>query len=188
MKRVKHSSDELNPPCIRKKPAGFGTHEKALISVIGHRNTAQRQLIKQAYQELYNEDLTKRLESELTGDFEKVVYWWMHDPIDRDAILAHAVLKNLSQNYKVIIEITCAQSLNELFAVKRAYQNLYKYSLEEDVASYSSGGSGDLRKASSSILMFIFIRLLCLLVISVLMATGDQYFCTSDSCCSSKHT
>ncbi|KAF5204397.1 Annexin-like protein rj4 [Thalictrum thalictroides] len=128
---------------IRNAVQGFGTHEKALISVIGHRNAAQRQQIRQAYQELYNEDLIKRLESELTGDLEKAVYRWMHDPVDRDAILAHAALKNLSQNYKVIIEIACAQSPDELFAVKRAYQNRYKYSLEEDVASHSSG---DLRK------------------------------------------
>ncbi|KAF5203420.1 Annexin-like protein rj4 [Thalictrum thalictroides] len=90
---------------IRNVVQGFGTHEKALISVIWHRNTAQRQLIKQAYQELYNEDLIKRLESELTGDFEKVVYRWMHDPVDRDAILAHAALKNLSQNYKILIAL-----------------------------------------------------------------------------------
>ena len=49
---------------------GWGTDEKAIISVLGHRNAAQRKQIRLAYEELYQEDLIKRLESELSGDFE----------------------------------------------------------------------------------------------------------------------
>lgn len=50
--------------------SGWGTDEKAVISVLGHRNAAQRKQIRKAYEELYQEDLVKRLESELSGDFE----------------------------------------------------------------------------------------------------------------------
>lgn len=50
--------------------SGWGTDEKAVISVLGHRNAAQRKQIRKAYEELYQEDLIKRLESELSGDFE----------------------------------------------------------------------------------------------------------------------
>lgn len=49
---------------------GWGTDEKAIISILGHRNAAQRRQIRLAYEELYQEDLIKRLESELSGDFE----------------------------------------------------------------------------------------------------------------------
>lgn len=49
---------------------GWGSDEKAIIAILGHRNAAQRQQIRQAYQDIYQEDLIKRLESELSGDFE----------------------------------------------------------------------------------------------------------------------
>jgi len=49
---------------------GWGTDEKGVIEVIAHRDATQRKLIRLAYEELYNENLIKRLESELSGDFE----------------------------------------------------------------------------------------------------------------------
>ena len=53
--------------------AGWGTDEKAIISIMGHRNAVQRKLIRQAYEETYQEDLIKRLESELSGHFEVIL-------------------------------------------------------------------------------------------------------------------
>lgn len=49
---------------------GWGADEKAIIAILGHRNATQRTQIRQVYYELYQEDLIKRLESELSGDFE----------------------------------------------------------------------------------------------------------------------
>ncbi|PKU66071.1 annexin-like protein RJ4 [Dendrobium catenatum] len=127
---------------LRKACQGWGTDEKKVISVIAHRDAAQRQQIQQAYEELYKEKLSKRLESELTGQFEKAVYRWMFSPLDREAIMAKiALTKGL--DYRVIIETSCINSSNHLLAVKQTYQNHYKHSLEEDVASDSNG---DLRK------------------------------------------
>lgn len=52
------------------KKIGWGTDEKAIIEILGRRNANQRKLIRKTYQDLYQEDLVKRLESELSGDFE----------------------------------------------------------------------------------------------------------------------
>ena len=49
---------------------GWGADGKAIIAILGHRNATQRTLIREAYQNLFQEDLIKRLESELSGDFE----------------------------------------------------------------------------------------------------------------------
>ena len=49
---------------------GWGTNEKLIISILGHRNAAQRKLIRQTYAETYGEDLLKALDKELTHDFE----------------------------------------------------------------------------------------------------------------------
>jgi hypothetical protein len=50
--------------------AGWGTNEGLVISILGHRNAAQRKLIRQTYAETYGEDLLKALNKELTNDFE----------------------------------------------------------------------------------------------------------------------
>ncbi|KAJ9128450.1 hypothetical protein P3X46_035000 [Hevea brasiliensis] len=121
---------------------GWGTNEKAVISVLAHRNATQRKQIRQAYWDLYQEDLVKRLESELKGDFERAVYRWILEPQDRDAVLANVALKK-SSDYHVIVEIACVRSAEELLAVRRAYQARYKHSLEEDVAAHTTG---DVRK------------------------------------------
>ncbi|XP_057502646.1 annexin-like protein RJ4 [Actinidia eriantha] len=127
---------------IRKAVQGWGTDEKAIISIIGHRNAVQRKLIRQAYEETYQEDLIKRLESELSGHFEKAVFRWVLDPADRDAVLANVAMKQSKVDYHVIIELSCIYSPEELLAVKRAYQARFKRSMEEDLASHTSGDLG----------------------------------------------
>lgn len=54
--------------------AGWGTNEKGIIEIICHRNAAQKKLIKEAYEEMYNENLIQRFEKELSGNFEVTKY------------------------------------------------------------------------------------------------------------------
>ncbi|KAK8508665.1 hypothetical protein V6N13_116181 [Hibiscus sabdariffa] len=116
---------------LRKACKGWGTDEKAIISVLGHRNAAQRKQIRLAYEELYQEDLVKRLESELSGDFEKAVYRWILDPADRDAVLANVAIKKLSPDLHVIVEISCTRSPEELLALLVALVTAFRYDGEE---------------------------------------------------------
>nr|AIY34673.1 annexin4 [Albuca bracteata] len=132
---------EEDAQALRKACQGWGTDEKGVIEVIAHRNADQLRLIKLAYERLYNENLIKRLESELSGDFERAVYRWMHPPTEREALLAHVAVTE--SDHRVIVETACINSTNELLVVKKAYHALYKRSLEEDVASHTSG---DMRK------------------------------------------
>ncbi|XP_043691778.1 annexin-like protein RJ4 [Telopea speciosissima] len=134
-----HPSPVEDAEALRNACKGWGTDEKAIISVLGHRNAVQRKLIRQAYKQVYEEDLIKRLESELSGAFEKAVYRWMLDPPDRDAVLVNVALKHSIPDYRVIAEIACVRSPEELLAVKRAYHLRYKRSLEEDVAAHTEG-------------------------------------------------
>ncbi|XP_058225960.1 annexin-like protein RJ4 isoform X1 [Rhododendron vialii] len=138
-----HPSPVADAEAIRNAVQGLGTNEKTIIAVIAHRNAVQRKLIRYAYEEIYQEDLVKRLESELTGEFEKAVCRWMLEPADRDAVLANVAIKQSTSVHRVITELSCIYSPEELLAVKRAYQARYKHSIEEDVAAHTSG---DLRK------------------------------------------
>lgn len=46
---------------------GLGCDTSAVISILAHRNASQRALIENEYKVMYDEDLTKRLYSELSG-------------------------------------------------------------------------------------------------------------------------
>ncbi|KAJ9172248.1 hypothetical protein P3X46_015509 [Hevea brasiliensis] len=130
---------------IKKACLGWGTDEKAIISILGHRNSFQRKLIRLAYEEIYQEDLITQLKSELSGDLERAICLWTLEPADRDAVLANEALRKPILDYRVIIEISCVKSPEDLLATKRAYRFRYKHSLEEDVASRSHT-SRDIRK------------------------------------------
>ncbi|AES68900.1 putative annexin [Medicago truncatula] len=124
---------------LQRAVKGWGADEKAIIAILGHRNGTQRTQIRQAYYELYQEDLIKRLESELSGDFERAMYRWILEPAEREALLANIALRNANINYHLIVEISCVSSPDELFNLRRAYHNRYKRSLEEDVATNTNG-------------------------------------------------
>nr|CAB3465402.1 unnamed protein product [Digitaria exilis] len=121
---------------IRKAVQGWGTDEKALIEILGHRTAAQRAEIAMAYEGLYNETLLDRLHSELSGDFRSAMMLWTMDPAARDAKLAHKALKKKGDRHVwVLIEVACASSPDHLVAVRKAYRAAYSASLEEDVAA-----------------------------------------------------
>ncbi|KAL0736037.1 hypothetical protein Bca4012_012247 [Brassica carinata] len=138
-----HFSPVEDAENIKKACQGWGTDEKAIISILGHRNLFQRKLIRQAYQEIYHEDLLHQLKSELSGDFERAICLWVLDPPERDALLANLALQKPVPDCKVLIEIACMRSPEDLLATRRAYRCLYKRSLEEDLASRTTG---DIRK------------------------------------------
>ncbi|KAK7405499.1 hypothetical protein VNO78_06854 [Psophocarpus tetragonolobus] len=126
----KHDSERL-----RKAVQGYGTDEKEVILVLGHRNAQQRKEIGETYQQLYNESLIDRLHSELSGDFRNAVILWTYDPPERHARLAKSALKakKAIKNLQVLVEIACASTPNHLVAVRQAYCSLFDCSLEEDI-------------------------------------------------------
>ncbi|XP_052191190.1 annexin Gh1-like [Diospyros lotus] len=128
---------------LHKAFAGWGTNEELIISILAHRNAAQRKLIRQTYAETYKEDLLKALDKELTDDFERLVVIWTLDPAERDAYLANEATKKWTASNQVLVEIACARSPQELLHARQAYHARYKKSLEEDVAQHTTG---DFRK------------------------------------------
>lgn len=128
---------------LRKAFQGWGTNEGLIISILGHRNAAQRKLIREAYSTTHGEDLLKDLDKELSSDFERAVMVWTLDPSERDAFLANEATKMLTSNNWVILEIASTRSSLDLLKAKQAYQARFKKSLEEDVAYHTKG---DIRK------------------------------------------
>ncbi|KAI3460027.1 hypothetical protein Pfo_016690 [Paulownia fortunei] len=128
---------------LHKAFSGWGTNEELIISILGHRNAAQRKLIRQVYAETYGEDLLKALDKELTNDFERLVMLWTLDPSERDAYLANEATKKWTSSNQVLVEIACIRSPKELLLAREAYHARFKRSIEEGVAYHTSG---DFRK------------------------------------------
>ncbi|XP_022984484.1 annexin D2-like [Cucurbita maxima] len=128
---------------LRKAFKGWGTNENLIISILAHRNAAQRSLIRKTYAEMHGEDLLKELDKELSSDFERIVLLWTLEPADRDAFMVNEATKRSTSNNLVIVEVACTRSPLELFKARQAYHARFKRSLEEDVAYHTSG---DIRK------------------------------------------
>lgn len=79
----------------------------------------------------------------ITIQIQRAICHWTMDPAERDATLIREALKKPKPDYKLLIEIACTRTSEELLVVKRSYQLLYKHCLEEDVASQTTG---DIRK------------------------------------------
>ncbi|CAN6484718.1 unnamed protein product [Victoria cruziana] len=125
---------------LRAAFAGWGTNEKLIISILGHRNAAQLKSIRDTYSELYGESLLKNLKEELTNVFERALILWSMDPAERDALLADQTIRKWDPKNHVLIELACARSPKELLLVREAYHARFKRSIEEDVAPQENSG------------------------------------------------
>ncbi|PWZ23832.1 Annexin D2 [Zea mays] len=128
---------------LHKAFEGWGTNEKLIISILAHRNAAQRRAIRRGYAEAYGKELLRALGDEIHGKFERAVILWTLDPAERDAVLANEEAKKSHPGGRALVEIACARTPAQLFAVKQAYHDRFKRSLEEDVAAHVTG---DFRK------------------------------------------
>ncbi|KAI3842829.1 hypothetical protein MKX03_026020 [Papaver bracteatum] len=124
---------------LKKAFDGWGTNEKLIISILAHRNAAQRKAIRQTYTEIFGADLLKTLDKELTSDFESLLLLWTLDPAERDATLANRAVKKWTASNQVLLEIACTRSSHDLFLARQAYHCLFKKSIEEDVAHHTTG-------------------------------------------------
>lgn len=79
---VRHTADYgIKEACIKLYEAmkGLGTNESVIINVLSSHTMEQRQQIKKQYTTLYNKDLVKELNSELSFSFSKLVQAMMVD-------------------------------------------------------------------------------------------------------------
>ncbi|KAJ4971696.1 hypothetical protein NE237_004795 [Protea cynaroides] len=129
---------------LRKACKGWGTDEKAIISVLGHRNAVQRKLIREAYERNYHEDLIKRLESELSGDLELLgalvgTYRYDGDEINAslaqwEAGLLHEVIQKKVINHEEVVRILGTRSKAQLNATFNCYKDEHGISITKSLS------------------------------------------------------
>ncbi|XP_076616080.1 annexin A11b [Chaetodon auriga] len=124
---------------LRKAMKGFGTDENAIIELLGSRTNKQRVPMVAAYKTTYGKDLIRDLKSELTGNFEKLVLAMMMSPAHFAASELREAIKGAGTDEACLIEILSSRSNAEIHEITRIYKAEYGKSLEDAIASDTSG-------------------------------------------------
>ena len=124
---------------LRNAVQGAGTKEEDIMRVIASTSNQERALIRRLYNQKYNEDLVKRLQSELSGNLQEAVIGSFMTPTEYDAYCINGAIKNLGTNEGVLNEIIGSRTPQELQAIKQVYAANYGDMLENAVAGDTSG-------------------------------------------------
>ncbi|XP_059649220.1 annexin D4 [Cornus florida] len=133
---------------VTKAFSGFGVDEISLISTLGKWHHEERKSFRKGAPQFFTEDdrLFERwndghiaqLQIEFLRFKNAMVLWTMH-PWERDARLLKEALTKGPESYRLLIEVACTRSSEELFGARRAYHSLFDHSMEEDVAYHING-------------------------------------------------
>ncbi|XP_076400846.1 annexin A7 isoform X4 [Peromyscus maniculatus bairdii] len=124
---------------LRKAMKGFGTDEQAIVDVVSNRSNDQRQQIKAAFKTMYGKDLIKDLKSELSGNMEELILALFMPSTYYDAWSLRKAMQGAGTQERVLIEILCTRTNQEIRDIVRCYQSEFGRDLEKDIKSDTSG-------------------------------------------------
>ncbi|CAL4069003.1 unnamed protein product [Meganyctiphanes norvegica] len=125
--------DRQDSDVLRQAMKGLGTDEQALIDVIAHRTSSQRQIIRETYSQVYERDLVKDLKSENSGHFKDVLVALMTPmPLYLAQALKNAIHKKNANTLMEVLYRDKASNEN----IKKAYMEEYGTELTEDLKSF----------------------------------------------------
>uniref|UniRef100_A0A0E0ESV6 Annexin n=1 Tax=Oryza meridionalis TaxID=40149 RepID=A0A0E0ESV6_9ORYZ len=116
---------------------------RRLSLLLAHRSPSERQKIKATYSAVFGEDLAGEVQKILMANQDdelcKLLYLWVLDPSERDAIMARDAVENGgATDYRFLVEIFTRRKQNQLFFTKQAYLARFKKNLEQDMVTEPS--------------------------------------------------
>ncbi|KAK2523555.1 Anxa7, partial [Columba guinea] len=124
---------------LRKAMKGFGTDEQAIINVVANRSNDQRQKIKAAFKTMYGKDLIKDLKSELSGNIEELILALFMPTTYYDAWSLRHAMKGAGTQERVLIEILCTRTNQEIREIVSCYKSEFGRDIEQDIRADTSG-------------------------------------------------
>ena len=137
---------------------GFGTNEDTLIEIIASRSNERINQIKLRYQQLFQKELVKEIENEVSGFFKKVLLELLKgernvnpNPNDKECYESAQLLYSSKGKKDTLQEayanIFTKKSREELALIAKHYYEWYKKTLLEEVEKLFSGDPRRVLKA-----------------------------------------
>ncbi|EFO22551.1 annexin [Loa loa] len=124
---------------LHKAMKGIGCDKEEILHVLTTINNEQRQEVALQYKSMYGKDLMDSLKSELHGDFEDVIVALMMTPSVYDVRQLHQAISGMGTKEKILVEIMCSRTNEEILWIKEKYEEDYGESLEDGVKGDTSG-------------------------------------------------
>eukprot|EP00731_Ephydatia_muelleri_P012387 Em0006g1281a len=139
VKAIAQFDPEADSKILHTAMKGLFKDEGSVIRVLTHRSNQQRQQLKLKFKVLFGKDLSHELHSAFSGNFGKVVDGLMMTPVEFDAFCLFQGIEGLGTDEKVLIEILCTRTNQEIKAIKQQYKTMFSRDLERDVVGDTSG-------------------------------------------------
>ncbi|CAB3986629.1 annexin A6-like [Paramuricea clavata] len=122
---------------IRK---AVGKDKAVLIDILSSRTVDQRQAISTKYKERYNKaNLLKVLNKDFGSEFDDLLPGMFVNRIINDAKLLNEAVKVTEANKKVLYQIICQRSEEDLQRIKLEYKKAYGHALSEKIGGKLTG-------------------------------------------------
>jgi annexin A7/11 len=118
---------------LRKAMKGFGTNEKLLIQILSNKDPVQIAAIRQTFNYRFSRSLEKDIASETSGYFEKGLLAIVRGPLGQDVYNLNDGIRGIGTKESVLNDVLLGRSNADMAAIKQAYQQTYRRSLENDV-------------------------------------------------------
>ncbi|XP_039614002.1 annexin A10-like [Polypterus senegalus] len=123
---------------------GFECNKDMLIDILTQRSNAQRQVIAEAYREMYGRDLISDLRENLSHHFKQVMVGLMYSPFLFDAHELWHAMKGGDTEENCLIDILASRTNEEIYRIKEVYSMEHNSDLQQDIYNETSGHFRDM--------------------------------------------
>jgi len=124
---------------LRKAMKGMGTDEAALIKTIVPFQNAELQTLIDVYRKEIQRDLVPDIKSETGGNFREVLLALLTPADTYDSHLCNKAIAGLGTNEKLLSEVICTRTPDELAALAKKYEGEFQKDVKEAIKGDTSG-------------------------------------------------
>ncbi|RFU73482.1 annexin [Trichoderma arundinaceum] len=118
---------------LRAAMKGFGTDEKALVNILSRKDPLQIEVLRSTYERNFKRRLIEDLKKETRSWFEYGLVQLARGPLMADVHNLYDAMSGPGTKEIVMNDILLSRSNADLRAIKSAYQQTFRRSLENDV-------------------------------------------------------